>query len=77
MTHELSTGQEAEAFVEVDDLGRGDALIYGDGVALMHVTTDEHAGVATPTALAGCVACGALAGIASAAADDIEKDYCG
>jgi hypothetical protein len=143
VTHELSTGQEAEAFMEVDDLGRGEALIYVDGLALMHVTTDEHgnettwiapdidlqpetlaqlvssdvatevfagigedalsgpcgkwgrvakyawngiigaaavvccAGVGTPTALAGCVACGALAGIASAAADDIEKDYCG
>jgi hypothetical protein len=143
VTHELSTGQEAEAFVEVDDLGRGEALIYVEGVALMHVSTDEHGdattwiapdidlppetlpqlvssdvatevfagigddelsgpcgkwgrvvkyawngiigaaaiaccvGVATPSALAGCVACGSLAGIASSAADDIEEDYCG
>jgi hypothetical protein len=40
VTHELSTGQEAEAFVEVDDRGRGDVLIYVDGDVIMHVSTD-------------------------------------
>jgi hypothetical protein len=39
-TYELSSGQEAELFVEVDELGRGDGLIYVDGEALVHVIVD-------------------------------------
>jgi hypothetical protein len=39
-TYELSSGREAELFVEVDEHGRGDGLIYVDGEALVHVTTD-------------------------------------
>jgi hypothetical protein len=44
VTYELSTGHEAEMFVEVDDHGRGDAYILLEGEELMHVATDEHGG---------------------------------
>jgi hypothetical protein len=47
-TYELSSGQEAELFVEVDERGRGDGLIYVDGEALVHVVTDGQ-GVTTTT----------------------------
>jgi hypothetical protein len=40
VTYELSSGRQAEAFVEVDDHGRADALIYSEGEPLVHVTTD-------------------------------------
>jgi hypothetical protein len=40
VTYELPSGRQAEAFVEVDDSGRADALIYSDGEPLVHVTTD-------------------------------------
>jgi hypothetical protein len=46
-TYELSSGQEAELFVEVDDRGRGDGLIYVDGEALVHVTTDGNGDTTT------------------------------
>jgi hypothetical protein len=47
VTYELSTGHEAEMFVEVDDHGRGDAYILLEGEELMHVATDEHGGTTT------------------------------
>lgn len=47
VTYELSTGQEAEMFVEVDDHGRGDGYIFVEGEALVHVTTDGHGGTTT------------------------------
>jgi hypothetical protein len=40
VTYELSSGRQAEAFIEVDDRGRAEALIYSDGEPLVHVTTD-------------------------------------
>jgi hypothetical protein len=47
VTYELSSGHEAEAFVEVDDRGRGDGFIYVDGEALMHVCVDDHGDTTT------------------------------
>lgn len=47
VTYELSTGQEAEMFVEVDDRGRGDGSIYVEGELLVEVTTDGHGGTTT------------------------------
>jgi hypothetical protein len=47
VTYELSTGHEAEMFVEVDDRGRGDGYIFIEGEALLHVTTDEHGATTT------------------------------
>jgi hypothetical protein len=47
VTYELSSGQEAEAFVEVDERGRGDGLIYVDGEVLMHITVSDHGGTTT------------------------------
>lgn len=46
VTYELSNGHEAEVFVEVDERGHGDGLIYVEGEALLHVTTNDH-GTAT------------------------------
>jgi hypothetical protein len=40
VTYELSTGEEAEAFVEVDEHGRGEALLYMEGEPIMRATTD-------------------------------------
>jgi hypothetical protein len=40
VTYELSNGRQAEAFVEVDEHGRADALFYSEGEPLVHVTTD-------------------------------------
>jgi hypothetical protein len=45
VTYELSSGRQAEAFVEVDEQGRADALIYSQGEPLVHVTTDENGAV--------------------------------
>jgi hypothetical protein len=45
VTYELSSGRQAEAFIEVDDHGRADALIYSEGEPLVHVTTDENGDV--------------------------------
>jgi hypothetical protein len=47
VTYELSSGHEAEVFVEVDEHGRGDGLIYVEGEALVHVTTDGEVGTTT------------------------------
>ncbi len=47
VTYVLHGGYQAEAFVEIDEHGRGDALIYVDGEALMHVTVDDHGATKT------------------------------
>jgi hypothetical protein len=46
VTYELSNGRQAEAFVEVDEHGRADALIYSDGEPL--VTSPLMVGATTP-----------------------------
>src|SRR5699024_2892697 len=50
VTYALPSGHEAEVFIEVDERGRGDGLIYVDGEALVHVTTDEQGDITTWTA---------------------------
>lgn len=47
VAYELSTGHEAELFVEVDDRGRGAADIYVDGEVVVQVTTDGDGGTTT------------------------------
>jgi hypothetical protein len=47
VTYELSTGHEAEMFVKVDERGHGDAYVFLEGEALIHVITDEHGGTRT------------------------------
>lgn len=47
VTYELQSGHEAEAFLEVDERGRGDGWIYVDGEALMHVTVDDDGDTTT------------------------------
>lgn len=42
VTYELSTGQEAQAFVEVDTQGIGQGLIDLDGEPILQVTVDAH-----------------------------------
>jgi hypothetical protein len=47
VAYELSTGHEAEMFVEVDERGRGVGYIFVDGEVLVHVTTDAQGGTTT------------------------------
>ncbi|NJK33412.1 MAG: hypothetical protein HC927_13980 [Deltaproteobacteria bacterium] len=43
VTYELSTGHQAEVFVEVDGLGRGDGYIFVESEILVHVSHDPDA----------------------------------
>jgi hypothetical protein len=46
VTYQLSSGQIAEAFVEVDEQGHGEAMIHVDGEPLLHATTGGSTWVA-------------------------------
>ncbi len=50
VTYELSSGQEAQAFVEVDTRGVGEAMIDVEGEPLLHVIVDEQGITETWTA---------------------------